>query len=515
MPVNTVHPKYAKRRNAWKLCRTFREGEEAVKAEGETFLPSLTGQDDDEYYAYKMRAMFYSAMDRTVKGLTGMIMRKTAQIEAPDPLLEVMKHIGSKGESFTQVTAQVVEEEVGMGRVGLFLDAAANYAEEPTICQYYAENIVSWVEALVNGKMQPIRVVLKEEKEVQDPDDPFNIKTREQYRVLRLGNPRAFPRVLEKVEGDLATISDETLFFYWVETWVRLEKKKNSSDGLTKPEEEFAMESAVIPKMKGGRTLNYIPFKPINPHDQSMEPDKAPCEDLAHVNASHYRTSADLEHGRHFTALPTPYFTGKIKRGSVLSIGSGVAWNLEMSATAGMIEFSGAGLGNLQTALEHKERLMAVLGARLLEDQKPGVEAEGTVQLRHSGEQSVLANISDSCSEGLTTVLRWAAEWMGLAIDPETITVRLNKDFNLVGIDSGTMLAMLQALQSGGMSYKTYFFNLQRGEVYPEGMTEAEEADLIAAGPPGQTGEVTIDTPPPEGAPPTQETATPPDKAAA
>ena len=61
-----------------------------------------------------------------------------------------------------------------------------------------------------------------------------------------------------------------------------------------------------------------------------------------------------------------------------------------------MLEFRGQGLAAIEKDLDKMERLMAVLGARLLEEQPRTQETLGAVTLRHSGEYATLRTITRS-----------------------------------------------------------------------------------------------------------------------
>ena len=61
--------------------------------------------------------------------------------------------------------------------------------------------------------------------------------------------------------------------------------------------------------------------------------------------------------------------------------------------------------------MDRDEKLLAVLGSRLLQDQKKVGETAEAIRLRQSGEESVLTAIATSVSESLTQVLRWVYWW--------------------------------------------------------------------------------------------------------
>ena len=135
-------------------------------------------------------------------------------------------------------------------------------------------------------------------------------------------------------------------------------------------------------------------------HDADML--GTPLGDVIAVNLDHYRLDADFKHGMHFTALPTPWVSG-FDKAAILRIGSSTAWTSEtVGASAGFLEYTGQGLKTFERALDRDERLMSVLGARLLESQKKVGETAEAIELRQSGENSILGNLALSVSASLT-----------------------------------------------------------------------------------------------------------------
>ena len=144
----------------------------------------------------------------------------------------------------------------------------------------------------------------------------------------------------------------------------------------------------------------------------------------------------------------------------------------------GMLEFSGKGLGALENGIKEKQQQMAILGARLLEEQKKAAEAFETHSLRAAGEQSVLASVANGVSEGLNEALAWMTLWDASLGE---ITIQLNTEFVIVGMDPQMLTALVGALQQARMSFKTFFFNLQQRGMYPDDHTEEDELKLIEA----------------------------------
>ncbi len=504
MPVDDKHPDYDKMLPLWAKCRDCAEGEEAVKArnEGKTYLPMLSGQVMDggqgqvDYRAYRDRAMFYGASGRTVAAMTGAIFRKDPDLAWPESKADLLEHVSSTGDSFRETGALAFDELLTVGRFGLLVDAAPNMmaqtgadsSPEPFVSVYFAENIINWDHAVVDGRKVSAMVVLTELIDVPDENDPFKRKKQERIRVLRLGVP--LPPLDDSSIDKNASFEDRLALLglmvsdfedgpiYFQDVWIRNEGNLSSSQAW----EHF---DTIVPRMNGGRLMREIPFVVVNPTRTGLEPEKPPILALANVNLSHYRNSADLEHGRHWCALPTAVAAGFDSK-KQWRVGSMVAWATDIpTAKAYYLEFTGAGLGHIQKGMDSKERLMAILGARMLEETKKAQEAAETVRLRQSGEMSVLSRLSMSASEGFTKTMRRLLAWLSpTAGDGSKASVAFNRDFAVDGMDPAALVAMMQQVQSGVMSWSTYFFNVKRAEMIPDDVTEEDEAAKIAAGPP-------------------------------
>jgi hypothetical protein len=281
--------------------------------------------------------------------------------------------------------------------------------------------------------------------------DPFIQKEAKQYRVLEL-------------------VADGARVFYQQTVW-------------TQSGAEMAPTTSLIP-LRRGAPLSFIPFVFLAPTSVSPRIAKPPLLDLVDVNISHYRTMADLEHGRHFVALPTPYVVGASDQTGPLSIGSGAAWLLPQGASAGMLEFTGQGLGALERADQQKRHMMAVLGARLLEEQgtKSNVsETAAAVGMRHAGEQATLKTLAQALETGLTLALQWHTWWLGTEATPEETGAlfELNKDFSVLRMPAEELRALVEALQAKAISPETFYYNLEQGGLTRPGVTVEEEVEDI------------------------------------
>jgi hypothetical protein len=465
MPVDSQHDEYRMAASVWARLRDVLDGHDAMVAGGTRYLARLEGQVPEEYHAYQQRAAFVEATSRTVEGLAGAIFRKPVQFTTPPAFDDLVSKFSNRGVSGQVFVKEVVNEVLSMGRYGVLVDIdglGQTYA-----AGYTPEDIINWREIVVDGHPRLSLVVLREER-ISFDDDPFEGKKIKRIRVLALTNEEGravyTQRVFEKQVGENKR-----------EAWVLVEES--------------------VPTMRG-TPLDFIPFTFFAPDNLDPAVARSPINGLALANISHWRTSADLKHGAHFTALPTPWIAGDIQGGdqSAMSIGSGVAWHLLEGSQVGMLEFTGAGLAAVRQIREDEKQDMAVLGARLLEDQKSGVEAAATVMLRHRGENSVLANISDAVSRGMTRVLQTMVWWAGgpapefMGGPDDQVKVKLNSDFVEKALTPQEMVQLIAGWQQGGYGGEVLFTNLRDGERLPEGMDfEAWLRDIEENGPAAQS----------------------------
>lgn len=457
MPINTHHPEYDKMLPKWKRCRDAMNGQDAVHAAGTDYLPRLENQLDPDYNAYKTRAGFFNATWRAISGLVGMVLRQPPIVDVPASVELMLEDISLSGVPLNSFTQTVLEESLGLGRVGILVDSPAIKAVgvatladaiaqsiRPTMQLYRAESIINWRMERVNNVMSLTLLVLEEDEEVIS--DEWTSKCEKRWRELAL------------VGGVYR---------------VRMFKRENDTD-VQVGEDVFPIMHGVV--------MDFIPFQFIGVDDLTADTDEPPLIDLVDINLAHYRVTADYEHGCHFTALPTAVISGYTKTDPAekLSIGSANAWVFpDPGATATYLEFSGQGLSALTDNLARKEQQMAILGARMLEPQKKGVETADTASIHRKGEESMLASVAQVVSMGIERALTWLTMWAGAG---DAAEFDFNHDFYPAPMSSTMLSTIMYAWQAGmpGFSDQEVFAKLQKGEMISEGTTLEEEQARIA-----------------------------------
>lgn len=425
MPIETRHPVYKNLELEWVRCRDAYNGQSAVKDKGSDYLPVLKGQTQAEYDAYKMRALFYSITSKSVGALVGMALSKPPEIKAPDKLKSYFED--HSGTEFFEIFSSAVAETLLMGRFGVLIDRPIS-GGRPFLRVYATENITNW-EYDDEGNL--VMVVLLESFTEGVEDDRFDTTISHRYRCLELINGQLSISV-HKLDGPKS------------KTYV-------ASDSFT--------------ITNTGKVMDSIPFFCVSPLGLGLEPVKPPMLDIVDINMSHYRTSADLEHGRHFTGLPTPYVIGAESQVE-MRIGSTTAWIIpDVNAKVGFLEFTGQGLASLEKALAEKQSQLASLSSRLIDNSSRGSEAAETVKLRYLSETASLRSIVRAVEALLNRVYDTVAVMEGQS--EASVSITLNKDFLDERMSAALLKAWVEAFLSGGVSKEMLLNALKRGDALP------------------------------------------------
>lgn len=483
MSVARPHPAYSAMLPIWQTYRDAYLGEEAIKGAiailrsergthtaGTRYLPRPAGmRREAEYAAYKDRPSWVGATERAVQGITGSIFRHEPQIVAPAALEPDLLDITQTGVTLPTYAEEVVSEDLLMGRYGILVDmpqldmptagqpVLAPFAPRPYWVSYKAEEILNWRTIRHQGKTIPSLVVLQETvpvvQGVWGTDDYFVTRDQVQYRVLRLNE-----------QGQ-----------YEVSLWI-------VDPGSVSLNVQRAQLAAVWIPQRQGQPLDFIPFKFVSTFTVEPTIQKSLLAPLIYRNLLCWRHSADKEHALHLTAMPTFYVAANMEQPPELYVGASQALFLpDNQAKLGLVEFHGQGLQPHENAIKEDLQLMAMFGASILQGVPAVQETATSVQWRMSGSDSPVQRLVRACTEALTWCLQVHAWWGGYTenVDDPTIHMTLNKDLVSNLMDPQMLQALMAALLNGTISYETFYFNLQRGEIARPLVPVEEEQALL------------------------------------
>ena len=451
MGINTTHKGYDKYKVDYTDLADFFAGERRIKEQGERYTPRLEGHSSKPslYDQYKAFGILYNALHRTRQGLKGAILRKPIDIQLPEGQKAVLDSVMLNGASFYDLTRQVCDAVLGYGRVGVLVDI--NEKEEPYASTYNALSILDWPS--MRRKDVQHEIVLEEKIEKPDPSDLDKTVIVPQRRKLEIDDSG----------------------YYLVSVYQKI--NETDSDWVLIPGDS-KNPNPRMPTYKGKR-LDFIPFTFFGSSSNIPTPSRPPLLDLLNLLKGHWRLTVAYQYGLHFAGLPTPCFAGfDMDDGGKTPLGPGASYHsTEPAAKSWFLQTGGQGLSDMERGLDRLEKQMAIVGARLLEEQRPGVEAAETVRLRSSGDSATLSDIAGNIENGLTEVLQYIGFWLG--VGEKDVQVSVNKDFVSTRLSPQEITALLQAVQGGQMSQDTFLWNLTQGEILQPGRTVEEEQEAI------------------------------------
>lgn len=463
MGVTVQNAEYTAWRERWARIRDFWAGQDEIRAKQTTYLPKPSGfdaADGSDYDGYLKRAHYLNPVESTLDLWHGLIRRKPVTYEVSDQLGTQFANIDGAGTTIDTLVSASTVEALGMGRYGVMIDLPEERTSTPTPhwATYPTESIDHWRERVVNGRRVLTMVKLVESYEVQDQADEFTMVVRVRYRVLDLDEKGLYRvRIMESgpmVDGTAG--ADVTLAEYY-------------------------------PEIRAKKIEGEIPFV-LLPKALSMCVTRPPVLSIVNLAWASYMLGADYRHGLFWASNPTPWVAGKNIRTTdehnkpiSYRMGATSAWNLGEGGSCGMNEFSGAGAGAQRDALRDFKQDMANLGAELILEDSSAPETAHAVSVKTTGRRSKLSTLAGRISEGLTQCARWHARFAGEADEQIAKTsIRLNQDFVESRMDPAELAALVKARQERAISAKVFRYNIQRGELLPDGHTPEMEVEELA-----------------------------------
>lgn len=433
MPLNSLHPSYAMFASKMRRCRDSTDSD-LIKKGKALYLPRLTDQTDEEYAAYRLRATYYPIAQKAVSSMVGMITGQIPVFNCPEEMNSYF--YDDTAITFYNLFGLATFETLLMGRFGVFVDRDSKGIIR--LSAYITESILNWN---LDEDGNPTMIVLREVVKDDTNEDVYQYLTMTQYRKIYLDDSGNC--VVELYDANLEFVKGTTLLNF-------------------------------------GKPMNYIPFYVVNPHGLGWSMVKSPVLDIVDLNISHYRTSADLEHGRHFTGLPVPVVSG-VDSTTKLRIGSMTAWILpDPNAKAYYLEFKGEGLTSLETALKEKADQLSSLTSQMLTAGQNGSESPDALRLRFASETASLLSVARAVEALMNRVYQTIAQMDGIE---GRVQITVDKDFLSIRLSAAEVTALSNSYIAGTISKETYIYNLRRGDMIATNRSDADEMASIVDSP--------------------------------
>ena len=449
--INQPTPEIAKWHARWKKNRAFVAGEDAVKAQGEVFLPKVRSDDGAEHYKrHKDNTCFYPATSKIAMGMQGLIERKPAQFETSSERVKLLaQSITPRNHGLNELSRQFVREKIITNFTGLLADHPSKEGFSglngdngdrrgfrPRLALYRGEAILEVTEGPVGLNHQLINVRLLEN---------------EGKRVRQL------------------LINDEGFY----------EQRVFEVDGYGQfDENRYTSHIPTVNKVP----LMEIPFV-LDTSEGGICPSPSILESTVDLNLQHYRLSGALSNMTWMTSGPIIVLSGftrevnpetGVEIDPMWDFGPNGIIEIKGDVKAEYFTFDPKNSELITKQLESLKTDLSTLGHSILAPEKAAPEAPETVLLRRVAENATLAGFTAQASASLEKALKAWARW----VDGSDVGYALNTDFTPAGITSAQHKELRDDYLAGVTPHSVYLQALKDGEVYPATIDVEATAEL-------------------------------------
>lgn len=413
--------------------RALMGGTAAMRKARERYLPRFGKESLTAYEARLHSSWLFNGYRKTVRDMTGRVFSKPIEIaDAPLQIEEWAENIDLQGRDLSTFARDVFEDALaGPGISFIMVDAptregvvtrAQAQAQNlrPYLIHLKAEEILGWKTATVANVTVLQQLRISEEYTEVDPLDEFAEVTKTQVRVLDRGEGVVTSRIFRK------GVRDE-----WVE----------------QPElaASYAMPEITVIPFYANRT-GFFTGEPL-------------LDDLADVNIAHWQSQSDQRTILHYARVPILFGAG-VEANSIGTIGASTAVvAADPNAKLQWVEHSGQAIAAGRNDLKDLEFQMETFGLQLL-TARPGAQSATGEVLDANKETSILAMTADQLQDAIEQALVWMAEYGGLGDAGGSAVV--NKDFGVTMMTAQEIGVLLNAVNTGNMSRKTFLEEMAR-----------------------------------------------------
>ncbi len=446
---STTHWQYKTHQDRWEQLKTCLNGEEAIKAQGEKYLPYPTRVTDEDktseeflsmYQLYLQGAHFVEYTSEAVEDLVSSAFRRPLEVDPPLPTeleyvditdlaKESVSGVGAYGRSFLFVDYPTVDT------TPMLTEDASNKAY---LNIYEPLDVLDWVETRRSGKSELVMVKLREIDEIKVAADD-------------LSSPVYLYRVLA-IEDSVFTM---TIY------------------------REGEEPVKYTPKATG-EAFTEIPGVFIGTTSNTVKVDRSPVMGISNSNLKHYQTWGDLMHVQVYSGNPQLVLAGlaagwnkQAERNKVkVKMDASMVLALEGdNSSASLLQIDTNSLVHFRT-LEVLEQSMAEQGAKIKSiSKKAGVESAEALKIRSSASMSKLAAIVSNVEDALNRCLQWMGQYMGVSVSSE---VSINKEFFAPQPDGSLLSSISSAETSNNAPRGTTINYLKQIELISEDITNEE-----------------------------------------
>ncbi|ROQ53650.1 uncharacterized protein DUF4055 [Pseudomonas putida] len=446
MPVQSTNPDYDAHIEEWRMMDDALEGEGAIKRSPRN-LPKPSGMVEAEkldsagnaylYRNYTDRAQYEHWVRDSLRSMMGMVSRLIPEVKLPSGLKDLEENATADGFGLAQLFLRIVRQAISHGRVPLVVNV--DDAGQPYFATYAVRNAINWDTADQGGRQDLVLAVFREFRK-KDAEDRYSHECVTVFREFYM-------------EGEVCYTS------------VRNQAGELIEDA--RPLGTVGNDNRLV------RGLEYIPVIYCGSTDNSPDVDEVPLLTMARAALKSYQLSADYFTALHQTSHPQPWVSGLDESVELSVTGPSAAWDLGPNGKCGYLEFQGAGIQAVRTAMGDQKNAALEAGAKVMD--VSGTESGEARKTRQNDQHATLHSIVMTAAEAIEQALRYAAEWTGF--NPDEVVFTVKPEFVIPEVSAQVLAELQKSVMAGTISAETYWQYLTTGKL-PE-RPYNEEAELI------------------------------------
>ncbi|MBA1195205.1 DUF4055 domain-containing protein [Pseudomonas entomophila] len=422
------------------------EGECAIKR-NQRNLPKPSGMVEAEkqggadnaylYQNYTARAQYEHWVRDSLRSMMGLVSRLIPEVKLPSGLKGVEENATADGFGLTQLFLRIVRQTISHGRVPLVVNV--DDKGQPYFATYAARNGINWDTADQGGRQDLVLAVFRE----------FRKKAEDRY------------------SHDCQTVYRE----FFMRDQICYTAVRNEAGELIDDERPLGTVGTGNQLVRG---LEYIPVIYCGSTDNSPDVDEIPLLTMARAAVKSYQLSADYFTALHQTSHPQPWVSGIGEEVELSVTGPSAAWVLGDNGQCGYLEFQGAGVQAVRTAMSDQKSAALEAGAKVMD--VSGTESGEARKTRQNDQHATLHSIVITAAAAIEQALRYAAEWTGY--NPDEVVFTVKPEFVIPEVNAQVLAELQKSVMAGTISAETYWQYLTTGKL-PERAYD-EEAGLIS-----------------------------------
>ncbi|MCP3665734.1 MAG: DUF4055 domain-containing protein [Gammaproteobacteria bacterium] len=401
--------------------------------------------------AYYSHSIFPSLTSYTINGFMSLITEHDPIIELPDPMsyfYEDADELDVEDKTFNRIIQNTIQAEVlKTGRCPVLIDPqeTEDGKTKPRFIIYDAVSVINWVTSNDQENRGKLLEVLILEYQA-NPD----------YSVLNSDVSRTIKKYIH-------LYLDENNV-YTSDTYIQID------------EEEYEV-TTTNPSILG-KKLDYIPFLFIGSEDNTPGVDISPLSGISVCQVKYGELEALLAHAENHSGAPTFVISGVNEDDMPTVTGAGVG--IALPEYTSKAYYTTTDTSFMLSIRERQSEYLAQAqdqGANLLGSSKSTSESGEALRLRQAASTATLKSIIGNVGEGIETLLKIAADWLGL--NSSEVSFTPNQEFSTFALTANEQIALVQSWQAGAISHSTLLENFRKAGMLKPGETVEQEQETL------------------------------------